>query len=158
MGYRSPQTCDSQSSILPFVASVTDKFCAQVYIQLFPHIVCSSECVARCYTASTHTHPIHLFLSGVSIKQVDYTKSKSSHMAEQNNAAASSSDSGLPFVFPTENDTNCLQLEEQVEWTVQIWIWEGKWERESKRDRGRERERGRHSNRCESVWQWANLK
>lgn len=66
-------------------------------------------------TLLPHTHPIHLFLSRVSIKQVDYIKSKSSHMAEQNNAAASSSDSGLPFVFPTENDTNCLQLEEQVE-------------------------------------------
>lgn len=62
-----------------------------------------------------HTHPIHCFLSGVRIKQVDYTKSKSSHMAAQNNAAASVSDSGLPFVFSTQNDMSCRQLEEQVE-------------------------------------------
>lgn len=51
-------------------------------------------------------------------------------MAAQNNAAASVSDSGLPFVFSTQNDMSCRQLEEQVEWTVQILIWERKWERE----------------------------
>lgn len=75
-------------------------------------------------------------------------------MADQNNASASSTDSGLPFVFYAENDTSCLQLEEQVEWTVQILIWG----RERVRETEGERVRGRHSNRCEIVWQWANLK
>lgn len=61
-------------------------------------------------------------------------------MANQNNAAQQSSDSRLPFVFSTENDTGCLQLEEQVEWMVQILIWERKLERVRETEGEREKE------------------
>lgn len=57
-------------------------------------------------------------------------------MADQNNAAASSSDSRLPFVFFffAENGTSCLQLQEQVERALPILIWERNCEREKEGD------------------------
>lgn len=60
-GYRSAQPRDSQRSILPFGASVTDEFCTQGYTQLFSDIVYSSECVARRYSASTHNQSTFFF-------------------------------------------------------------------------------------------------
>lgn len=59
-GYGSAQPRDSQRSILPFGASVTE-FWVQGYTQLFSDIVYSSECVARRYSASTHNQSTFFF-------------------------------------------------------------------------------------------------